>query len=353
MSFYLISRQSPPHRFFLSRFCPRPQSLKPYFLCLLPWLRLHFAYPPPTSWCCHTSSPFIYTPPSYGSSEPQSPTSLDTSPPATPSQAKDLQIAVGYLLYYGRAVDLRFLPATCALASEQASSTSETMTRLDRLLGYAAAHPYGRKIFRASTMVLRSLSDASYLSRPRAGSVAGSHHFLGDHCDDARLNHPISTHSTRLVVCSFVAEAEYAGLFAAGRIATNERQILEDMGHPQPPTPLFCDNEVAIGLATDTINLKMSKSLDMRFHWLWDRVRQGHFRIIFVPGKINVANFFTKALPVTRHRTLAPFLAIDPDDNISCHTLSLRNLNVLSLLYCQKVGQGYTRALLQYTTLGD
>jgi hypothetical protein len=98
------------------------------------------------------------------------------------------------------------------------------MTRLDRLLEYAAAHPNGRKIFRASQMVLRSISDASYLSRPRAGSVAGSTHFLGDHDDAAPLNHPISTHSTRIpVVCSFVAEAEYAGLFAAGRIATNER----------------------------------------------------------------------------------------------------------------------------------
>jgi hypothetical protein len=78
-------------------------------------------------------------------------------------------------------------------------------------------------------------------------------------------------------------------------MTTNERQILDGMGHPQPPTPLFCDNDVAIGLATDTINLKMSKSLDMRFHWLWDRVRQGYFRIIFVPGHSNVADFFTKA----------------------------------------------------------
>jgi hypothetical protein len=182
-------------------------------------------------------------------------------------------------------------------------------------------------------MVLRSLSDASYLSRPRAGSVAGGHNFLGDTDDDAPLNHPISAHSTRiLVVCSFVAETEYAGLFAAARIATNERQILTDMGHPQPPTPLYCDNEVAIGLATDTINLKMSRSLDMRFHWLRDRVRQGHFRIIFVPGLRNVADFFTKALPVARHRILAPFFAVDPDDDADLRTLDLRNLNVLSMI---------------------
>jgi hypothetical protein len=106
------------------------------------------------------------------------------------------------------------------------------------------------------------------------------------------------------------------------------------MGHPQPPTPIFCDNEVAIGLANNSINLKMSKSLDMRFHG----VRQGQFRIIFVPGILNVADFFTnqgiKALPVARHRTLVPFSAVDPDDVSSTTSLTLINkLNVLSLLY--------------------
>jgi hypothetical protein len=206
-------------------------------------------------------------------------------------------------------VNARVLPATCALASEQASPTTATIVRLDRLLGYVAAHPNSLKVFRASAMILRFLSDAFYLSRARAGSVAGSHHFLEDAPDDAPFNHPISTHSTRIpVVCSFVVEAEYGAPFAAGRIATNERQISQDMGHPQPPTPIFCDNEVAIGLATDSINLKMSKSLDMRFHWLRDRVKQHQFRIVFVPGAINIADFFTKALPVARHWLLSSYI---------------------------------------------
>jgi hypothetical protein len=203
----------------------------------------------------HTSSPSIYTPLSYGSTTPQSPTTLDDSPPASPSQVKELQVAVGYLLHYGRAVDAHVLPATCAMASEQASPTIATIARIDSLLGYAAAHPNGQKIFRASEMILSVLSDGFSLSRPSAGSVAGSHHFLGDKDDDAPFNHPIFTHSTRIpVVCSFVAEAEYGTLFATSRIATNERKILRDMGHPQPPTPIFCDNEVAIGLANDSIN---------------------------------------------------------------------------------------------------
>jgi hypothetical protein len=86
------------------------------------------------------------------------------------------------------------------------------------------------------------------------------------------------------------------------------------MGHPQPPTPIFCDNEVAIGLANGSVTLKMSKSLDMRFHWLRDRIQQGHFRVLFIPGAVNIADFFTKALPVIRHRVLAPFSAVDPDN---------------------------------------
>jgi hypothetical protein len=102
------------------------------------------------------------------------------------------------------------------------------------------------------------------------------------------------------------------------------------MGHPQPPTPLFCDNEVAVGLVNDSINLKMFKLLDMRFHWLRDRVKQLQFRVIFVPGVINIADFFTKALPVARHRVLAPFSAVDPDYNL--HTLHSK-LNIVSLLY--------------------
>ncbi len=113
------------------------------------------------------NSPSIYTPPVFGSRAPQSPiTGPDLSPSVTLTQAKELQVAVGFLLYYGRCVDGRILPATCALASEQASPTLSTMARLQRLLDYVAAHPDGRKIFRASDMLLPVLSDASFLSLP-------------------------------------------------------------------------------------------------------------------------------------------------------------------------------------------
>jgi hypothetical protein len=107
------------------------------------------------------------------------------------------------------------------------------------------------------------------------------------------------------------------------------------MGHPQPPTHIFCDNEVAIGRANGSVPLKMSKSLDMRFHWLRDRIQQGQFHVLFIPGALNIADFFTKALPVIRHRALAAFSfsAVDPDDDLAKIYINLNNLNVGSLLY--------------------
>jgi hypothetical protein len=63
----------------------------------------------------------------------------------------------------------------------------------------------------------------------------------------------------------------------------------------QPP---MCDNEFAIGLATDIIKQKKSKSVDMRYHWLRDRIRQGQFTIAtaHLAGNLNLADFFTKTL---------------------------------------------------------
>ncbi len=66
-------------------------------------------------------------------------------------------------------------------------------------------------------MLLRVLSDAFFLSRPKAGSVAGRLSYLGLIDDDDWFNYPISCHSTRIpvVVYSFVAEADYAALPAS------------------------------------------------------------------------------------------------------------------------------------------
>ena len=254
------------------------------------------------------ASPAIYTPPNFGSRAPQL-SHVDNSAPASAAEIKDLQIIVGSLLYYARAVDATMLPAVCALASRQSNPTAATMLAAERLLGYASSHQNNTLVLRASSMLLRIHSDGSYLSRPKSGSVAGGFHFLGD-ADPTLLNAPVLCHSTLIpVVVGAVSEAEYAAVYANAQHGVDERRILANLGYPQPPTPIFCDNECAVGLSNGTITQKKSKSMDMRFDWVKDRVRQLQFDVRFIPGKINLSDFFTKALPVHEHVRLAPVYA--------------------------------------------
>jgi hypothetical protein len=193
-------------------------------------------------------------------------------------------------------------------------------------------------------MALWACSDASYLSRPKSGSVAGSSVGLGDpppyllnpppesHRQSWKdkqslsrlsqshpfyLTPPPVTHNAPLhafcqripVVVASVAEAEYAAAFGGGQVLVELTLTLTNLGHPQQSPPLlFVDNECAIGLATSSVRPKKSKSIDMRLDWIRERAGQNFFRLVFLPGLINPADFFTKILPIYRHISALPFL---------------------------------------------
>jgi hypothetical protein len=106
-----------------------------------------------------------------------------------------------------------------------------------------------------------------------------------------------------------VAEAEYASAFGGGQVLVELALTLTNLDHPQQSPPLlFVDNECAIGLPTSSVRPKKSKSIDMRLDWLKERASQQFFRLVFLPGLINPADFFTKILPVYRHLAALPFL---------------------------------------------
>ena len=255
--------------------------------------------------CKFFDSPSVYEAPIYGSTAPQT-TTVDSSDFAPPTSKLLLQQVVGSILYYARAVDSLMLTAVCELSTLQAKPTLLTMKKMWRLVGYAAKHPNGCVHIVPSEMLLRIQSDGSHLSRPHSKSVAGGIHYLGT-TDPFFLNAPIHVQSTTIPVnTAAVSETEYAGCFANGQIGTDERSVLKNLGYPQPPTIILCDNECAVGLASDTVRAKKSKAIDMRFDWIRDRVRQKQFIVSFLPGSLNLADFFTKSLPKWKHQELAP-----------------------------------------------
>jgi hypothetical protein len=151
-------------------------------------------------------------------------------------------------------------------------------------------------------------SDASYLSEPEARSRAGGLHYLGNYCIDTRtnlINGAIECMSTIIKsVVSSAFEAEYAALFLNGQTAQGLRNTLRDLGYPQQATPFISDNACAVGVANRTVKQRRSKAIDMRFHWLRDRVKCGDFTVKWQPGKDNLADYFTKAHPVHHYKAM-------------------------------------------------
>jgi hypothetical protein len=50
----------------------------------------------------------------------------------------------------------------------------------------------------------------------------------------------------------------------------------------------------------------------MRFDWIVDRVKQKLFTVHKIAGTSNLADFFTKILPVARHKFCIPLLLGHP-----------------------------------------
>ncbi len=257
------------------------------------------------------STPALYTPPNYANPGAQKAT-VDDSPLATETNKKLMQSVVGTLLYYSRAVDPSICTAVHQLSSVQAQPTANDMARMYRLLQYLAAHSNNGIRYHASDMILQLMSDASYLCRPKARSVGGIYSYLGL---PSAINGPISCGSWMIeCVCSSVAEAELASGFRVAQVATPHRRILADLGYPQPATMLRMDNTVALGIASGQMNARRSKSMDMRFFWLRDRVEQKQFVVSHIPGVWNIADHFTKPLPKNKFYQFFPFMAINLDN---------------------------------------
>jgi hypothetical protein len=157
-------------------------------------------------------------------------------------------------------------------------------------------------------MALRIHSDASYLSVPKGRSRAGGHIYLGT---KSASNQPILNNGTVLTISGIIkhvmssaAEAEVAGLFINAKEGEILQTPLTEMGYTQESRPIQTGNYTASEIANDTINQQRSRSIDTRFYWVRDRVKQGHFKVFWAPWKTNLTNYFTKHHPPRHHQRI-------------------------------------------------
>ena len=188
-------------------------------------------------------------------------------------QVKLLQQVYGTFLYYTRVVDCTMLRALNDLATRVKDGTQETAKALQCFLDYCAANNDFTVLFRASDVILHNYSDAAYLvatgERLRAGGFT--------YCCNKTYNKKIINRSISVItnlikgVMSSSAEAKLPALYMNAREILTLRLTCEEIGHPQPPTPMITDNITASGIINVTFKQDKSKAIDMRFYWLIDR----------------------------------------------------------------------------------
>jgi hypothetical protein len=94
------------------------------------------------------------------------------------------------------------------------------------------------------------------------------------------------------------------GLYINAQTTIPIRDTLIAIGHPQPPTPIKTDNSTSLGIATSLMKPKRSKTWDMRYHWIEDRMKLGHIRPYWDKGFNNWADDFTKHFAPAYHKIM-------------------------------------------------
>jgi hypothetical protein len=259
-------------------------------------------------------SPIVYTAPRYHAG-PQL-EAIDESPKLDKADIHFVQSVVGRLLFFGRMVAPAIELAVNRIGSVQANATSTVLKAVHRLLQYCAHHPDHTITYRPSNMQLVIHSDGSHLSESYSRSRAAGVFYFGDPIfrgpDDEQqlqaMQGPVATLCAIIpTVCQAANECEYACCYMTAQIGEHIRNTAEAFGHPQNATEIIYDNELSGKMANNTCKLRKSKAIAVRYHWLRDRVVQGHFKMVWRPGLHNLADFLSKAHPVHHYRTMEPY----------------------------------------------
>eukprot|EP00957_Ditylum_brightwellii_P069429 5271501-Ditylum_brightwellii.AAC.1 len=161
------------------------------------------------------------------------------------------------MLYYGRAIDITLLAVLNTLGSAQSKGGEELLKATHQLLDYCSTHP-----------------DVKISLKHKVGQEGI---FFGHKGEKGMTKHNCAVLPIVQIIKNFMSsatEAELGATFINAKEALYLKTILEEIGYPQPSIKIHMDNSTANEIVNGTIKQKYSKAVDMRFHWLKDRVNQ-------------------------------------------------------------------------------
>jgi hypothetical protein len=199
------------------------------------------------------------------------------------------QQKVGSLMYAASTSRCDIAYIVSILAGKLVQPTLGNMEEADRVLGYLQGTRSLGMVFQASAEGLVGYCDSD---------------FAGDETDRRSRTGYVFTHSggpvvwmTRKqdLVAASSAEAEYIAANEALKEGLYLVKVLADLGEVQQgPLKLLVDNQSAITMAGKEGFQKRTKHMDLKFHFLKDRVSKGEVVLDYIPTEQQAADFLTK-----------------------------------------------------------
>ncbi|XP_074313420.1 uncharacterized protein LOC141648591 [Silene latifolia] len=168
------------------------------------------------------------------------------------------------------------------------------MNALKRVIRYVKGTlSYGLWLGSSSPTSLMSYTDADWAGCPDTRcSTSGYCVFLGDNLISwASKRQPTLSRSS--------AEAEYRGVANVVSESCWLRNLLLELHHPLPKaTIVYCDNVSAIYLSGNPVQHQRTKHIELDIHFVREKVARGEVRVLHVPTRHQIADIFTKGLPL-------------------------------------------------------
>jgi hypothetical protein len=109
-------------------------------------------------------------------------------------------------------------------------------------------------------------------------------------CWQSRLQKTVALSST---------EAEYMALSDTSRQVKWIQSIFTELGFTLKAIPICADNQGSIFIRSNPVQERRTKHIDIRYHYIHECIENGDVSVVFIEGKENTADMFTKNLGAT------------------------------------------------------
>nr|GEY01571.1 retrovirus-related Pol polyprotein from transposon TNT 1-94 [Tanacetum cinerariifolium] len=111
-----------------------------------------------------------------------------------------------------------------------------------------------------------------------------------------------------------IAEAEYVSLFACCAQVLWMRTQLTDYGFNFNKILIYCDSKSAIAISCNPVQHLRTKHIAVRYHFIKEYIEKGTIELYFVKTDYQLADLFTKALPVDQFNYLVRRLVLNAQE---------------------------------------